>query len=154
MLYALAPAASWVWQRRLRRLLFTPMPHRRAKVELKSCLKKLREECLLLYGGRQNCGGRMGFTAKTLERRIVLRGDKTRLAKQLQQIDYQALGFVEPLEGSTSAEAPHNQVNHPMIHPMNHRIDPPMDHRTDCSQDQSCSSSIKELLQGLIFYKV
>jgi transposase-like protein len=117
---------------------------------LKSCLKKLREERLLLYGGRQNCGGRMGFTAKTLDRRIVLRGDKTRLAKQLQQIDYQALGFVEPLEGSTSIEAPHNQVNHRMIHPMNHRIDPPMDHHTDRTQDQLCSSSIKELLQSLI----
>ena len=117
---------------------------------LKSCLKKLREERLLLYGGRQNCGGRMGFTAKTLERRIILRGDKTRLAKQLQQIDYQALGFVEPLEGSTSVEAPHNQINHRMSHLTDHRIDSPMDHHTDRTRDQSCSSSTKELLQDLI----
>lgn len=117
---------------------------------LKSCLKKLREERILLYGGRQNCGGRMGFTAKTLERRIVLRGDKTRLAKQLRQIDYQALGFVEPLEGSTSAEAPHHQVNHRMSRLMDHRTDPPIDHHTGGTQNQPCSSSAKGLLQGLI----
>jgi hypothetical protein len=114
---------------------------------LKSCLKKLREERLLLYGGRQNCGGRMGFTAKTLERRIVLRGDRTRLAKQLQQIDYQALCFVEPLEGSTSAVPPPNPRNYQMDHPMDQRIDHLMDRRTDSVQDQSiCSSSMKELL--------
>jgi transposase-like protein len=118
---------------------------------LKSCLKKLREERLLLYGGRQNCGGRMGFTAKTVERRIVLRGDKTRLAKQLQQIDYQLLGFVEPLEGAASAEVLSKQLNQQMDHPMDHRITPLMDHRTDGAQDQPiCSSSMKELLQGLI----
>jgi transposase-like protein len=119
---------------------------------LKSCLKKLREERLLLYGGRQNCGGRMGFTAKTLERRIVLRGDKTRLAKQLQQIDYQALSFTEPLEGATRAAPLPDQINHRIDHPMDHRIDHPIDHRTDGAEDQPiCSSSIKELLlQDLI----
>jgi hypothetical protein len=117
---------------------------------LKSCLKKLREERLLLYGGRQNCGGRMGFTAKTLERRIVLRGDKTRLAKQLQQIDYQVLGFVESLEGSTSAEALPNQIVHRMDPLMDHRVDPPIDHHMNSIQDTPCSSSIKELLQDLV----
>jgi transposase-like protein len=119
---------------------------------LKSCLKKLRDERLLLYGGRQNCGGRMGFTAKAVERQIVLRGDKTRLAKQLQQIDYQLLGFVESLEGSTSAASPPNQINQRMDHLMDHRMTPPMDHQTDGAQDRPiCSSSIKELLlQNLI----
>jgi len=38
ILEALAPAASWGWQRRVRRSLFTPRPHRRAKVELRICL--------------------------------------------------------------------------------------------------------------------
>jgi transposase-like protein len=110
---------------------------------LKSCLKKLREEGLLLYGGRQNCGGRMGFTATTLERRIVLRGDRTRLTRKLQQIDYQALCFVEPLEGSTSADSLANRL----YHPMDHRFEPRMDHQTEGSQDQpTCSSSMKELL--------
>jgi transposase-like protein len=117
---------------------------------LKSCLKKLRDERLLLYGGRQNCGGRMGFTAKTLERRIALRGDKTRLTKQLQQIDYQALGFVESLEGSARTWGLPNELqhrmNHRMDHPIDHQIDPPMDHRMETVQGESCSSSIKELL--------
>jgi hypothetical protein len=35
ILYALAPAASWGSPRRLRRFRFTPLPHRRAKVELR-----------------------------------------------------------------------------------------------------------------------
>ena len=119
---------------------------------LKSCLKKLRDERLLRYGGRQNCGGRMGFTAETLHRRIVLRGDKTRLAKQLQQIDYKALSFTEPLEGATRAAPLPDQINHRIDHPMDHRIDHPIDHRTDGAEDQPiCSSSIKELLlQDLI----
>ena len=30
---------------------------------LKSCLKKLRQAGLINYGGRKNCGGKMGFTA-------------------------------------------------------------------------------------------
>jgi transposase-like protein len=122
---------------------------------LKSCLKKLREERLLLYGGRQNCGGRMGFTATTLERRIALRGDKTRLAKQLQQIDYKALGFVETLEEPAHGTAPPNELqhrmNHRIDHPMDHRIDPLVAHHTASYQDSSCSSSNKELLlQGII----
>jgi transposase-like protein len=117
---------------------------------LKSCLKKLREERLLLYGGRQNCGGRMGFTAKTLEQRIALRGDKTRLAKQLQQIDYQALAFVEPLEASTRAGVLPTRQSHRMDHLMDHRINPPVDPPTDGTQDQAICSSVKELLQGLL----
>jgi hypothetical protein len=87
-----------------------------------------------------------------LERRIVLRGHKARLAKQLQQIDYQALCFVESLGGSTGAEASPYQINLPMDHLMDHRINPPMAHQTGGVQDQPiCSSSVKELLlQGLI----
>jgi hypothetical protein len=65
---------------------------------LKSCLKKLRQEELIIYGGRRNCGGRIGFTAKTIERPIMLRGDKGRLSRRLQQINYQALSFTEALE--------------------------------------------------------
>jgi hypothetical protein len=38
LLYALAPAALWRSPRRRRRLRFTPMPHKRAKVELSSPL--------------------------------------------------------------------------------------------------------------------
>jgi transposase-like protein len=118
---------------------------------LKSCLKKLRDERLLLYGGRQNCGGRMGFTAKTLDRGIALRGDKTRLERKLQQIDYSALCFTEPLEGSTSADSLGNRLYHPMDHLMDHRVEPRMYHQMDGSQDQPICSSIKELLlQGLI----
>lgn len=85
---------------------------------LKSCLKKLREEQVIIYGGRHNCGGRIGFTAKVLERPIVLRGDKSRLTKKLQQIDYHALLFTETLEGTLHLDPQVEDLSHPMDHPM------------------------------------
>jgi hypothetical protein len=124
---------------------------------LKSCLKKLRQEGLIIYGGRRNCGGRIGFTAKTIERRIILRGEKGRLSRRLQQINYQALSFTEALDDALDVtvgaqrldhQMGHlldNQLDHPMESPMNH----PMDHTT---LSLTCSSyNVKEqLLQGLI----
>ena len=123
---------------------------------LKSCLKKLREGRLIIYGGRQNCGGRIGFTAKTLERRIILRGDRSKLSKKLQHIDYKALLFAEPLE-DTIVGGPYTRdtdhlMDHLMNHPMDHRFEHQIDHQTGPAQDNSlCSSSFKkELLQDLV----
>jgi transposase-like protein len=128
---------------------------------LKSCLKKLREERLIIYGGRQNCGGRIGFTAKTLERRIILRGDRSKLSKKLQHIDYKALLFAEPLEDTIAGE-PYTRdtdhlMDHLMNHPMDHRFEHQVDHQIGTSQDYSlCSSSSskKELLQDLVLESV
>ena len=118
---------------------------------LKSCLKKLREGQLIIYGGRQNCGGRIGFTAKTLERRIILRGDRSRLSKKLQHIDYKALLFAEPLEDTIARDTDH-LMDHLMNHPMDHRFEHQIDHQIGPSQDHSpCSSSFKkDLLQDLV----
>jgi hypothetical protein len=127
---------------------------------LKSCLKKLREEQLIIYGGRQNCGGRIGFTAKVLERRIILRGDRHKLSRKLQQIDYTALLFAEPLEGAMGGKPSPRDVdhlmNHRMNHPMDHRSEYQMSHQIDTSEDDSlCSSSFKEeLLQDLLLGSV
>jgi transposase-like protein len=127
---------------------------------LKSCLKKLREEQLIIYGGRQNCGGRIGFTAKVLERRIILRGDRRKLSKKLQQINYTALLFAEPLEGGMSGEPSSHDIdhlmNHHINHPMGHLSEYQMDHRIGTSQDHPLYSSSlkKELLQDLLLESV
>jgi hypothetical protein len=122
---------------------------------LKSCLKKLREEQLIMYGGRCNCGGRIGFTAKTLERPIVLRGDKGRLAKKLQQIDYQALLFTEPLEGILPLDPQIEDISHRLDHRMqpllNDRIGGPLNHPLGHPEHQRISGGVKkELLQDLV----
>jgi hypothetical protein len=122
---------------------------------LKSCLKKLREEQVIIYGGRRNCGGRIGFTAKVLARPIVLRGDKGRLTKKLQQIDYHALLFTETLEGTLHLDLQVEDVSHRMDHPMipllNSRMEDPMTHLSGHPQQQSMSGSRqRDLLQDLV----
>lgn len=122
---------------------------------LKSCLKKLREEQVIIYGGRRNCGGRIGFTAKVLARPIVLRGDKGRLTKKLQQIDYHTLLFTETLEGTLQLDLQVEDVSHQMDHPMrpllNSRMEEPMTHLSGHPQQQSMSGSRqRDLLQDLV----
>jgi hypothetical protein len=122
---------------------------------LKSCLKKLRAEQLIMYGGRCNCGGRIGFTAKTLERPIMLRGEKSRLAKKLQQINYHALLFTERLEGTLPLEpqvgdAPH-RIDHPMEQPMNHRMVAPMTQLLGHPEQQPMNENVtKGLLKDVV----
>jgi hypothetical protein len=122
---------------------------------LKSCLKKLRSERLIMYGGRCNCGGRIGFTARTLERPIMLRGEKSRLAKKLQQIDYHALLFTERLEGTLPLELQGGDVSHrmdhPMEQPMSHRMVGPMNRLLDHPEKQPMGESVtKELLKDVV----
>jgi hypothetical protein len=122
---------------------------------LKSCLKKLREEQIIVYGGRRNCGGRIGFTAKVLERPIVLRGDKSRLTKKLQQIDYHALLFTETLEGALHLDLQIEDASHLMDHRMkpllNTRMGNPVNQPLGYPEQQPVSeSSIKEPLQDLV----
>ena len=125
---------------------------------LKSCLKKLRQEGLILYGGRRNCGGRIGFTAKTVERRIILRGDRGRLSRRLQQIHYQALSFTEALDDVLDTGDEVQSLDHPVEHRINnqldHRMDSLIDHLMDHTKvEPACSSSgnaKEQLLQGLI----
>ncbi len=123
---------------------------------LKSCLKKLRQEGLIRYGGRRNCGGRIGFTATTLPQKIALQGNKNRLLRKLQQITQQALVFTESLEMPEEPAAGQTEENHPMDHPMDGLMDHPLDHPIIHPMDHplSCSSSKKLLLQGIILEAV
>jgi biotin operon repressor len=110
---------------------------------LKSCLKKLRQEGLIRYDGRRNCGGRMGFTATVLPQKIMLQGNKNKLLRKLQQITQQALVFTESLVAPEESAAAHTEANRPMDHLMDHPMDHLMDHPI------LCSSSKKLLLQGI-----
>src|SRR6266571_6952777 len=100
---------------------------------LKSCLKKLRQEGLIRYDGRRNCGGRIGFTATVLSQKIMLQGNKNRLLRKLQQLTQQALVFTESLAAPEDSAAAQTEANHPvnhlMDHPMDHPVDHPMDHQ-------------------------
>jgi hypothetical protein len=100
-----------------------------------------------MYGGRCNCGGRIGFTARTLERPIMLRREKSRLAKKLQQIDYHALLFTETLEHTLSldpqVEDVSQHMDHPMKHLMNHRVDDPMSYLLGYPEQQPMPGSLK-----------
>jgi hypothetical protein len=122
---------------------------------LKSCLKKLRDERVIMYGGRRNCGGRIGFTAKVLERPIILRGDKSRLTKKLQQIDYHALLFTEALEGALHLDLQVEDISHRMDHRMkplvNSRMENLISHSLGHPEQQPIGGSFtKELLQDLV----
>src|SRR6266571_2531126 len=95
---------------------------------LKSCLKKLRQEGLIRYDGRRNCGGRMGFTATTLPQNIILQGNKNKLLRKLQHITQQALVFTESLETPEEPKAAQTEENHPMDHLLDHPMDHPVNH--------------------------
>src|SRR6266571_811449 len=114
---------------------------------LKSCLKKLRQEGLIRYDGRRNCGGRIGFTATVLPQKIMLQGNKNRLLRKLQQITQQALVFTESLAAPEESAAAKTEAIHPMDHLMDHLMDHPVDHPMD--HLIFCSSSKKLLLQGI-----
>jgi len=114
---------------------------------LKSCLKKLRQEGLIRYNGRRNCGGRIGFTATVLPQKIMLQGNKNRLLRKLQQITQQALVFTESLTAPEESAAAQTEAIHPMDHLMDHLMDHPVDHPMD--HLIFCSSSKKLLLQGI-----
>jgi hypothetical protein len=122
---------------------------------LKSCLKKLREEQVILYGGRCNCGGRIGFTAKVLERSIVLRGDKSRLTKRLQQIDYHALLFTEALGEALDLGLQGGDIVHRMDHLMKpllgQQMEDPMSHPlSDLEHQPRSGSPQKARLQDVV----
>jgi hypothetical protein len=112
---------------------------------LKSCLKKLRAYDVIIYGGRCNVGGHFGFTAQVTARPIALRGDKSKVAKQLQRLDYAALPVHAAVDDLPVPTAPASAGDHPMVHPM----EPPMVH----PMEASCSSSMntkETLLHGLL----
>ena len=103
---------------------------------LKHCLRKLRKSGTIEYHGRQNEGGRMGFSATALPCTIVLRGDEHLLLRRLEDMRFERLPIAKPIEPTATAGG---GVNGRLTGLMNGPIDTP-----------PCSSSKIELLQGLV----
>lgn len=103
---------------------------------LKHCLRKLKQSGAIEYHGRQNEGGRMGFSATALPCAIVLRGDEHLLLRRLEDMRFERLPIAKPIEPAATAVG---DVNGPLTGLMNDPMDTP-----------PCSSSKKQLLQGLV----
>jgi hypothetical protein len=117
---------------------------------LKSCLKKLRQEGLIQYSGRQQFKGLTGFSARALPRNISLQGEGPRFSNRLQRIDYEALSLtarLTPLDPDALHVDIIHPAAHPTIHPAAHPTIHPAAHPIELC---SCSSSKDLLLQGLI----
>ena len=103
---------------------------------LKHCLRKLKHSGAIAYHGRQNTGGRMGFSATALPCAIILRGDERLLLQRLEDIKYERLPIARPMEPAAAAAGGDNG---PLTGLMTGLIAPP-----------SCSSSKELLLQELV----
>jgi hypothetical protein len=123
---------------------------------LKSCLKKLRQERLIQHSGRQQFKGLTGFAATTLPGNFALQGDRNKLARRLQQIDYKALPLtarLTPLNLDSQSIQVHDTTTHPTIHPTIHRtVHPTVQPTNDLTDHPSYSSSSSKyiLLQELV----
>ena len=82
---------------------------------LKSALKKLKEQGVILYHGRSNCLGLHGFTAEATGCPIrVVGDDRVQLDRKLRGIDFDSMC----IDNQRS-----NIYNpHPMLHPLVHRL--------------------------------
>ena len=109
---------------------------------LKNCLRKLRKTNAVIYHGRQNSAGRIGFSADALPCSILLRGSEHRLRQRLDDINFERLPVARPMDpGQTHSLDQSDLMSGPMDGLMDTPFEPP------------CSSSIKKelLLQGLVF---
>jgi hypothetical protein len=109
----------------------------RASVDtLRSCIRKLRK-VRLIHWSVENISGQNGMRITVSTSAYTLRGNKVSLHDKLVGIDYTQLGIVQvpPSEFHQVLHQMHQQASYQMVHQTN---------------DQICSSSKKQLLQGLI----
>ena len=107
---------------------------------LKHCLRKLRQTGAIEYHGRQNTGGRMGFSATARPCAIVLRGDEHLLLRRLEDIKFERLPIARPIEPVATAVGDDNGL---LTGPMTGLMNDPI-------AGISCSSIKKQLLQDLV----
>ncbi len=100
---------------------------------LKHCLRKLRDQDAIIYHGRRNSVGRVGFAADALPCEILLRGSEHRLRQRLEEINYERLPIARPIntENLTSRNG-NNLFDGPMKGLMDDRMDS-LDERALCS---------------------
>ena len=106
---------------------------------LKHCLRKLREAKAVIYHGRQNTAGRIGFSADALPCSILLRGSEHRLRQRLDEISFERLPVARPVGPERVHDIAHHGLMTDLMNgPMNAPLDP-----------DSSSSIKKKLLQDL-----
>ena len=106
---------------------------------LKHCLRKLRDQKAIIYHGRRNSVGRVGFAADALSCEILLRGNEHRLRQRLEEIHYKRLPIVRAIDSNIlSIDAESGPMNGPLNDRMN-----------GLSEKAICSSK-KQLLQNLL----
>ena len=114
---------------------------------LKHCLRKLRDQDAIIYHGRRNSVGRVGFAADALPCEILLRGSEHRLRQRLEEISYERLPIARPIDtDKLTPRTGHHLSNSPMNGLMEDRTD-------SLDKKPPCSSKKELLLQGLIFDK-
>ena len=114
---------------------------------LKHCLRKLRDHDAIVYHGRRNAVGRVGFAADALPCEILLRGNEHRLRQRLEEINYERLPIARPIKTDNLTPIIRNDL-------FSGLMDDPMNGQTDgLDKEGSCCSSKKQLLQDLILEK-
>ena len=114
---------------------------------LKHCLRKLRDQDAIIYHGRRNSVGRVGFAADALPCEILLRGSEHRLRQRLEEISYERLPIARPIDtDKLTPRTGHHLSNSPMNGLMEDRTD-------SLDKKPPCSSKKELLLQSLIFDK-
>ena len=113
---------------------------------LKHCLHKLRQEAAIIYYGRQNTAGRIGFVADAVPCAIQLRGDEHHLRRRLADIQYERLAIARAIEvRSDGPDGASGLMNDLLTGRMNQPKRGPIG-----EPDSETCSSKKELLQGLV----
>ena len=110
---------------------------------LKHCLRKLRDQKAIIYHGRRNSVGRVGFAADALSCEILLRGSEHRLRQRLEEIHYERLPIVRAID---TGLLPISTESGPSSGLMNE----PLDDRKNGLPGKTVCSSKEQLLQDLL----
>ena len=108
---------------------------------LKSYIQKFRREGLIIYNGRKNLGGLMGFTATVCDRKFILRGNADRLSRKLHLIDAKRMLLAEVTEQSIEHFLPEQGRQHRMDHPMESPLKHPMGRGPISSSSFTCTKT-------------
>ena len=108
---------------------------------LKHCLRKLRDQDAIIYHGRRNSVGRVGFAADALPCEILLRGSEHRLRQRLEEISYERLPIARPIDtDKLTPRTGHHLSNGPMNGLMEDRTDS-LDKKPLCSSKKETTTT-------------
>ena len=110
---------------------------------LKHCLRKLRDQEAIIYHGRRNSVGHVGFAADALSCEILLRGSEHRLRQRLEEIHYERLPIVRAIDPGVLPIGTKSGSSSGLM-------SGPLDGRKDGLSEKIVCSSKEQLLQDLL----